>query len=132
MDLPEFIEIPEYDLAGNPRVVNGMIDMGAYEWNPTVGSHEMYARRLNDSLVLSPNPARDYLNIKLLRENKQTLTGAKGLLMDIQGNIIDEIDMSRSEITYIFSVGELSTGTYFFIYDNGNGLLKSKKVVVQH
>lgn len=132
MDLPEFIEIPEYDLAGNPRVVNGLIDMGAYEWNPTVGSHEMYARYLNDSLVLSPNPARDYLNIKLLRKNKQTLTGAKGLLLDIQGNIIDEIDMSRSEITYIFSVGELSTGTYFFIYDNGNGFIKSKKVVVQH
>lgn len=129
MDLPGFIEIPEYDLAGNPRVVNGMIDMGAYEWNPTVGNHEQYAQQLNDSLVINPNPASNYMHIKLLREDNKVLSGAKGMLMDMQGNILDQIEMERPDITYIFQVENYPKGTYLFIYNNGRGLIKSKKVL---
>jgi hypothetical protein len=40
-NLPDFIEMPEYDLAGNQRIVGDSIDIGAYEWNPTiVGLHD--------------------------------------------------------------------------------------------
>ena len=56
LDLPDFIHLPDKDLAGNPRVVNGKIDMGAYEWNPTVDvkHHELFKQSKN--LVVAPNP----------------------------------------------------------------------------
>ncbi|MCF6170412.1 MAG: hypothetical protein L3J66_05465, partial [Bacteroidales bacterium] len=59
-NLPDFIELPEFDLAGNPRIVGDSIDMGAYEWNPTVGIDKyQYQPIQNDKpklLRAVPNP----------------------------------------------------------------------------
>ncbi|MFK5855416.1 MAG: DUF1565 domain-containing protein, partial [Bacteroidota bacterium] len=58
LELPDWIELPEFDLAGNPRIVGGAIDMGAYEWNPTVGVNEYQPIKKEKEKLLSvaPNP----------------------------------------------------------------------------
>ena len=59
MDLPQFIldNMPDVDLAGNPRIVNNIIDMGCYEWNPTVGTEEIaIVKKPEPKLKVYPNP----------------------------------------------------------------------------
>ncbi len=58
LEIPEWIVLPETDLAGNPRIFNDAIDMGAYEWNPTVGVNEYNPIKKDKEklLVAAPNP----------------------------------------------------------------------------
>lgn len=58
-NLPQFIldKMPDIDLAGNPRIVNNSIDMGCYEWNPTVGTVETTVVKTPEpKLKVYPNP----------------------------------------------------------------------------
>ncbi len=73
LDLPQFIldNMPATDLAGNPRIFNGKIDMGAYEWNPTVGTEEHQtrnAKRQTPNLKVSPNPFTGQTAITVLMQ----------------------------------------------------------------
>ncbi|MCK4311615.1 MAG: DUF1565 domain-containing protein [Candidatus Cloacimonetes bacterium] len=57
LELPPGIELPEYDLAGNPRIVNGMIDMGAYEYQDSVSVLDnIQSSIFNTQLSNYPNP----------------------------------------------------------------------------
>jgi predicted outer membrane repeat protein len=64
------LNLPEYDPAGNPRLVNGRVDMGAYEWNIMVGQDETFSGTI--SFEVYPNPANQSV----------TITSKNGILIE--------------------------------------------------
>ena len=72
LDLPAFIELPETDLAGNPRIVDDVIDMGCYEWNPTVGFNEYQPIQKEKVKLLNaaPNPFSGSTTISVVYKTK--------------------------------------------------------------
>jgi outer membrane lipopolysaccharide assembly protein LptE/RlpB len=53
--------LPEVDLLGNPRIYNGIIDIGCYEWNGTGIDEEILVITDGIKLSLYPNPV--YANV---------------------------------------------------------------------
>ncbi len=100
LDLPPGIELPEFDLAGNPRVWDESVDMGAYEYGPWVGVKEVGSRQpaVDSQLSVNPNPFTNGTNIgyKLWSSGKMnisvySISGMKvGTLQDYQAFKGDE------------------------------------------
>jgi hypothetical protein len=74
LDLPPGIELPEYDLAGNPRVWGESVDMGAYEYGPWVGVPPVVSRQLSviSQIGVNPNPFTygTYINYDLKKNGR--------------------------------------------------------------
>lgn len=108
LNLPDWIELPEFDLAGNPRIFNDSIDMGAYEWNPTVGIDEYQPIKEEKEKLLkaAPNPFSGSTTITAIFKTK--------------ANIKLEIYNNYGQRVKVILKGPTLPGTSQMIWDGDN------------
>ena len=88
-DLPPWIDLPEYDIAGNPRVYGESVDMGAYEYGPWVNVPEAPNSGIRNPesglLVVSPNPSSygTYISFELKSSGRLNISifSSNGILV---------------------------------------------------
>lgn len=88
------------DLAGNNRIFNTTVDLGAYEYDSTLGLEEV--NYTSNSIKLYPNPATDIVNIK----TNQTIKNVT--VFNVNGQKVLDI-ANQSQI----NISNLPTGMYF-------------------
>ncbi|WP_458628942.1 T9SS type A sorting domain-containing protein [Winogradskyella sp. PC D3.3] len=105
------------DLLGNQRIFNSTVDMGAYEYNSTLGVHTFH---LNENEIkLYPNPTTSVLNIEMKANLKYatvySVLGAK--VLETKSNMIN--------------TSNLKTGLYLIKIEDENGNVSTKRFIKQ-
>ncbi len=104
------------DLAENPRINGGHIDMGAYEYQGTVG---IYSDSNSDQLSMFPNPATNNLTI-------ETPQQAIIEISNTQGQIIKTFETKEDKTT--LDVSGFSSGVYIVSVETDKGVWRGKFV----
>ena len=135
------LNLPEYDLAGNPRISGGRIDMGAYEWQDTSAVDEPEHNNLNDILLQNyPNPFSSRTTIsfnlnKLLNIPMMFRKEINVEIYNVRGQLIRkfQIPNGKYQINEVVWDGtdmngnKINTGVYFYRLKVGKKIIDIKK-----
>lgn len=106
-------EFPELDILDNPRIKNASIDMGAIEFQGTLGTLDF---EFTPQVILYPNPTNDKVNVI-----SSDFKSAK--LYSISGKLI-KMDLSKT-----IDVTDIDEGLYLIKIETNEGKFITKKIL---
>lgn len=129
------LNLPEFDIAGNPRIYDDIIDIGAYEWQGFAVDEPQYEFG-NDTYILqnAPNPFR--LSTKILFTLPLNVHDVKIEIFNLKGELIRGItSKARSGLNTIVWDGidnqgkYVASGIYFYRLISEN-FERTKKMIL--
>jgi hypothetical protein len=128
------LELPEYDLAGNPRIYGPAIDLGCYEWNYPVSTEDNLAPQAIQ-LNAFPNPFTEQLTLQLSLKQRGRLSCEFYNLKGQKVRSLADAQYASGEHLLIWdgcdnSGNKLSSGVYFMRMHLDGKLIATRKMVV--
>lgn len=120
------LALPEYDLAGNPRLVNERVDMGAYEYQLPVSIHNSKFIIQNYPRVF-PVPADERLTV----EAGPGFLNSKLQIFSASGALMYAMEMPSQII--MINTSKWPAGLYLlrFFYENEMASQSSQKIIIR-
>ncbi|OFX56711.1 MAG: hypothetical protein A2046_00230 [Bacteroidetes bacterium GWA2_30_7] len=115
--------MPITDIAGNPRVSNGRIDIGAYE---NLGT-SINKTIINNSIAIYPNPNNGNFILDIENADNKAISLH---IYDISGrNVFNENFENKAVFKKNINVSSLESGIYLVKISDGN-IVNHKNIVI--
>jgi len=135
------LNLPPTDLAGNPRIYNDTIDMGAYEWqgNGAVDPQDEFYKKLY-LFQNKPNPFKSSTTITFISADYERIKDYKLSIYNAKGQLIKTYNGKKHNFwvkTDIVWDGKdedgkkVSPGVYFYKLSYGNNSVARKMLLVK-
>ncbi len=124
------LNLPEYDLAGELRIFNERVDIGAYEWNTFVGIEESsMPDRLQLQVNTYPNPFTTSTTIEYELIQPETV---RIIFYNQFGKLVDVIEESQLQglNKVVWTPENLPDGIYYFRLQAGEEMATGKMVKI--
>jgi len=109
------LNLPVTDIAGNPRVLDGCIDIGAYEQLITISQEKSNSFSLN----IFPNPTSDRIEISGLNDGIIEI-------INLQGQIVKSMNTKNTKLA--IDISQLAGGVYSIKITTDKGIIVKKLI----
>ena len=123
------LNLPEFDLAGNPRLYGGRIEMGAYENQNVIVSLDNAFNQNNIEFGVLPNPFKDKTSIEFTLPDAGFVTLS---ILDITGKRLETIlseKLTSGKHQIEWNAERLPPGIYFLRLEM-NGYFVTRKLLL--